>query len=330
MNTEHLPIIFFHKGYDPYIAFALWQARVTNPQSPIYLLGDESNDLSFLGISHVPFERYPGRRDEFIALYRHFSTHELEWERLCFERHFHLADFVKREGIGPFLYLDSDVLLMMNAAQFLPFWRERDAGGIPGLYGSCYYVSASVADNFCSFMIDRYRDGQQIEAWRKAYEQQAPGATSANISDMVLSHMFLERAGLRVLDLREPRDGIAFNTSFLASQTEPVSVAWTSDGNGVCSTVNGQLVRWASLHFLGWSKRYASAFVPWSWPLVRCFLRPNYRRNFKKLVQHAYYGRRFKRSITRSAGGSLANTVTVAGATESPKPQARTAAPLSQ
>jgi hypothetical protein len=297
MNTGHLPIIFFHKGYDPYIAFALWQARLTNPQSPIYLLGDKSNDLSFLGIKHVPFERYPGRRDEFVALYRHFSTHELECERLCFERHFHLADFVTRERIGPFLYLDSDVLLMMNLAQFLPFWRERDVGGIPGLYGTCYYDSASVADNFCSFMLERYRDDRQIESWRQAYEHQTPGAVSANISDMVLSHMLLERAGLRSFDLREPRDGIAFNTSFLVSETEPMSVSWTPGGKGVCSIVNEEVIRWASLHFLGWSKRYASAFTTWSAPLGRCFLKPDYRRNLKKLIQHLHYGRRLKRSI---------------------------------
>src|SRR5712691_2337449 len=133
MKTDHLPIIFFHKGYDPYLAFALWQARRTNPHSPIYLLGDKTNELASLGITHVRYDRYPGRRDEFVALYRHFSDHELECERLCFERHFHLADFVQRKRIGPFLYLDSDVLLMMDMMQFLPLWREYDVGGIPGL-----------------------------------------------------------------------------------------------------------------------------------------------------------------------------------------------------
>src|SRR5207245_1684853 len=75
------------------------------------------------------------------------------------------------------------------------------------------------------------------------------------------------------------------------------SVCRGPDGQGVCTVVNGQLLRWASLHFVGWSKRLASAFVPWSPPLLRCFLRPHYRRNIKKLIQHLYFGRRFKRSI---------------------------------
>src|SRR4051812_19695542 len=121
------PIIFFHKGYDPYIAFALWQARQTNPETPIFLLGDETNDLSFLGINHVHVRDFPGRNAEFVAGYEHLSLHELSCERLCIERWFHLEAFIRQHGFDEFTYLDSDVLLLTPLASLLAVLPACDA-----------------------------------------------------------------------------------------------------------------------------------------------------------------------------------------------------------
>jgi len=290
------PIVFFHRGYDPYIAFALQQARVTNPQSPVYLLGDETNDLSHLGVTHVPYRNYPGRSKEFIAAYQHFSCHELACERLCFERHFHLADFVQRERIGPFLYLDSDVLLLVNLRPLLPTWRQYDIAGTPGMWCSCYYGEPALTSAFCDFMLERYRDPGQLEAWRRQYGVQRLDVSNPGINDMVLSGMFLERSGLRHLHLEQPRDRLVFNTSFLRSEHEHIPIARGPDGR-IYALIDGRSVQLGSLHLIGSSKRWASAFVDWSGALVRCFLKPNYRRNFKKLIKHYYFGRRFKRGI---------------------------------
>lgn len=305
MNAKHISerrhpppaIIFFHKRYDPYIAFALWQARTTNPQSPVYLLGDQTNDLSFLGIHHVPFGRYPGRSREFIALYEHFSPHELECERLCIERYFHIADFVEQERIGPFIYLDSDVLLLMDLSSFVPAWQEYDIAGTPGLYGACYYRRRGVPREFCEFILERYRDSSQIETWRNDWRSPGPGRPRVPVQDMLLSRMFLEETGLRCLDLCQPRDGIAFNSNFLVTEKQCLPVFRHPTEPGVFAELNGRHVRMACLHFGGWSKRLASGFVDWSWPLVRCFFKPNYRRNLKKLVQYYYFGRALRRRI---------------------------------
>jgi hypothetical protein len=43
-----IPIFFVHKTNSSYLKYALKQARKFNPDSPIYLLGDESNN-------HYPF-----------------------------------------------------------------------------------------------------------------------------------------------------------------------------------------------------------------------------------------------------------------------------------
>ncbi len=296
-NPPSPAIVFFHKGYDPYIAFALWQARATNPQSPVYLLGDRTNDLSFLGVRHLPFERYRGKSREFLNLYQHFSPHELACERLCIERYFHIADFVAREGIGPFIYLDSDVLLLMNLTSLVPVWQQYDLAGTPGLFGACYYHQPGLMEEFCDFILARYRDPAQVEAWRSAWYFPQAGEPRTAVQDMLLSQMFLQRTNVRCLDLRQPRDGVAFNPNFLLTEQECLRVLRHPNRPGVYAEVKGQLARMACLHFGGWSKRFASAFVSWSWPLVRCFFRPNYRRNLKKLIQYYYFGSKFRRSI---------------------------------
>jgi hypothetical protein len=301
-------IIFFHKGYDPYIAFALWQARRTNPRSPVYLLGDRTNDLAFLGIRHVRFDRYLGRNRDFLGLYQHFSPHELDCERLCIERYFHMADFVEREGIGPFIYLDSDVLLLMDLASFLPAWQTYDVAGAPGLFGMCYYTRPGLVGEFCDFILERYNDAAQIDAWGAGWHAPGPGEQRVAVNDMLLAQMFLKRTGLRYQDLREPRDGVAFNPNFLLSEQECLRVLRHPARPGVYAEMKGQLVQTPCLHFVGWSKRFESAFVDWSWPLVRSFLKPNYRRNLKKLLQHYYFGRKFRTGIpVASRRGSFLN-----------------------
>lgn len=48
------PIIFFYHGFEPCLAFTLWQARQTNPHSQVDLLGHGANNLNSLGINHAP------------------------------------------------------------------------------------------------------------------------------------------------------------------------------------------------------------------------------------------------------------------------------------
>jgi hypothetical protein len=294
-----VPILFFFKGYDPYIAFALWQARQRNPGAPIYLLGDESNDLSLLGIRHVRFRDYPGKRDQLVDAYQHLSVHELECERLCIERWFHLAAFVEQQRMDQFIYLDSDFLLTMGMDSLLPTWREYEVAGIPGFYGACYFGRRQLLGEFCDYVLDLYRDAGQVERWRQAYEFSVrhPGAPAANVSDMLLSEMFLAARNSRCLDLRQPRHGIVFNDNFIRNGEQPLEVFRRAEDEAIYARVDGQMTRLAGLHFIGWSKRLLSAFTGWSRPLVRCFLKPNYRRNMKKLMQHYYFGLRFRRQI---------------------------------
>ena len=60
-----VPIILFHSGFDPYLAFTIWQAKRTNPSAPVWLIGDETNGLISLGARHFLKAQHASRRDEF-------------------------------------------------------------------------------------------------------------------------------------------------------------------------------------------------------------------------------------------------------------------------
>ncbi|MDB6109128.1 MAG: hypothetical protein JWR69_878 [Pedosphaera sp.] len=300
------PIIFFHKGFDPYIAITLWQARRTNPDTPIYLLGDATNDLSSLGIIHVNYQEHMGRRDEFVSVYQHFSPHELECERLCIERWFFLEAFLRERGIERCVYLDSDLLLLMNLGSLAPAWDGFDVAGAPLFFGICYFSKPQIIKEFCDYILAVYRDAGQIEKWRVWFEdiqKQGWEEGVAGVSDMTLSRMFIERSQLKCFDLRRSFDNTVFDISFCGI-TGPGDLsgklAWNKTGHYYEGTSGGVKSRLACLHCWGTSKRYSSAFTGWDFPLVRSFFKPNYRRNFKKLLQHAYYGWRFRRAL-RSA-----------------------------
>lgn len=300
------PIIFFHSGFDPYISFALWQAKKTNPGSEVILLGDHTNDVSCLGIRHVPYSNNPGRRDEFVSIYKHFSHHELECERLCIERWFYLAAFVEKEKIDQFFYLDSDVITLLDLSELIASWGDCLAAGVPHFYGSSYISKRKLVTDFCDCIISLYHDPAQIDKWQHNFETKGntdkhTGASSVN--DMALCKLYEKQAGFSCVDLREPHNGVLFDENIILHENilhcpKGFKQAFRDPKTGSYFVVKkGQPARLACLHFAGNTKRYESAFVEWSKPLLRSFFKPNYRRNIKKLIQYAFYGWQYKKHI---------------------------------
>jgi hypothetical protein len=299
------PIIFFHQGFDPYMAFTLWQARQTNPGSPIYLLGDGANDLNSIGVNHVHFRDHPGRSVEFIAAYRHLSGHELECERLCFERWFHLDAFLAKTGIEEFYFLDSDYFLLMDLDEARKDWSPCEMAGAPA-WAFSYFKHRDIVKNFCDFTIRSFQDKPLFEAWEKTYRAGSdlfPPAGIMNASDMLLWLLFIRQSGLAHLDLRIPRAGVVFDDVIdgangfrmrhgfkqLTRRNEMFFGHYEK---------TGEPVRFAGLHLGGkYPKRLGPLFTGWRLPLLRSCWRPNHRRNLRKLFLIAQYSWRMRKNF---------------------------------
>jgi hypothetical protein len=297
------PIIFFHQGFEPYLAFTLWQARKTNPRSPIYLLGDDSNDLTSLGVSHLRFGDFAREGREFVSVYRHLSGHELACERLCFERWFYLMTFLREAHLNEFCFLDSDYLLLKNLEELRGLWQGYDMAGAPA-WAFCYFRNPQVIDRFCSLVMDRYRDENQIREWMKPVPGQitTPGATQW-ISDMRLWLMLFEQPGITRLDLRSPHDGIVFDGSLEAAEGfqmrdghKKLTIGEKAVFGSLEST--GQSVQFAGLHLLGkFPKRLPPLFTGYPVELLRACSRPRLFRNWWKLAQMWSYCRQRRKQF---------------------------------
>lgn len=300
------PLIFFHSSFDPYLAFTLWQARCSNPGSPIWLIGDDTNDLSAMGVRHFRFADYAQKRDEFVKLYRHFSGHQMENERLCFERWFYLEAVLKETGTEEFFAMDSDVFLLIDL-ESLPVFRRKDfdiAGGPPWGFGR--FVRRGLISEFCDYTLERYRDPAQLADWERRYkagEDFNPPEGIYNVCDMALWRMFIRDRNLKILDLREPWDGLVVCGGFSSAagfrmRGKFKEIARENDGYYGFHEKSGAKIRFVLLHFQGkYPKRLQPLFVGWPGPVLRACWRPSYRRNLRKMWLIASYSWRVRKKF---------------------------------
>jgi len=153
---DYLPIVFIHRSNSDHLKYAFKQARTSNPNSPIYLLGDTTNN-KYDYIEHRAFGDYFEGATQFAEVYRHYSTHGTEFELICFQRWFILRDFLVQNQISRCLYLDSDTMLYANVSddrskfdrfEFTLCWRT---------IGCVFFLQKLEGlENFCQFLLDLY------------------------------------------------------------------------------------------------------------------------------------------------------------------------------
>ena len=167
-------------------------------------------------------------------------------------------------------------------------------------------IGADVIARFCAFMLDRFRDEEQIRRWETAYRAGGdlfPPEGIHNVSDMLLWMMFIREAGIRHLDLRIPRNGVVFDGLIDGSQGFRMRNGFKelTRRNGALTghyEQTNQDVRFAGLHLCGkYPKRLGPVFTGLPLPLVRACFRPNYRHNLRLLLLIALHSSRIKRGF---------------------------------
>lgn len=166
MTNNPVPIIVFHKGYAPYLETCLKQAKKTNPDSRIILLGDKANaHIDY--VDHFSADDYPGFR-QFKPLYRHVSHLPVWLEHLWIQRWFVMRDFAREQGISRFLHIDTDVLLFCNISQESPRFDEFDMTFARWdenrLLAHCLLLNRiEFLDEFCQYITDIYQDDSDFQ-----------------------------------------------------------------------------------------------------------------------------------------------------------------------
>lgn len=119
------PVILIHRGNSFYLAHTIAQARSSNPESRLILLGDRSNSF-YLGVEHHRYEDHFEEAREFAKLftYEYFPTYQYPWILFCHQKYFALRDFVRAQGIDQFLLIDSDVMIYEPIGPYFEHYKD--------------------------------------------------------------------------------------------------------------------------------------------------------------------------------------------------------------
>ena len=306
-NTKEAPcIIYFHEGFSPYLPFALRQARRSNPSARIILLGDSQNRFQEIQYEHHLLSDYDGRHQEFSECYRHFHPGHLGDERRCIERWIYLSEFLKKQQIEEFLFLDSDMLLFSDIREILLTTQGYDAAGAPMFWAFCFFLKKNLVGNFTDWIFQQYRNPAVIEKWGAAFRRHLAGEKeqAGIIQDMALAKMFIEEKGIRVLDLTQPANGKIVDSGRLGGAFQhgrkDVDLLFQQEAGGPVETViGGNTLALTAVHVAGFYKNHIPGLTGWSWPVVKSFFRPNYRRNIKQLFLYGLNGLRYRGYLRR-------------------------------
>jgi len=300
-------IIYFHEGFSPYLPFTLRQARISNPDARIILLGDSQNRIQGIQYDHHLLSDYERRHQEFLDCYRHFHPGHLGDERRCIERWIYLSEFLKKQKIEEFLFLDSDMLLFCDVGEILSTSRGYDAAGAPMFWAFCCFLKKNLIADFADWIFQQYRDPEVIKKWETAFRRHLAGEKErgAIIQDMALAKMFIEEKGIRVLDLTQPNGGRVVDSGRLGGafqqKRKDVDILFQKKAGGAIETVIGGItLTLTAVHVAGFYKNHMPGLTGWSWAIFRSFFRPNYRKNMKQLFLYGLNGSRYRRYLGRS------------------------------
>jgi hypothetical protein len=254
-----IPIIFFHFKNPPYLKYSLKQAACFNPESVIYLLGDETND-HYPVISHVMAKQYEKDTEDFASVYEHLSANGFQYELNCFLRWFYIRAFCRERKIEEFIYLDSDVLLFQNVSELTPYFRAfhiANTSAHTGVPAFTYFKNYAALDSFCNYLMYAYTNAHAKKETARLYEIfLAQTASIDGISDMTLFHLYFRDHPTETGKIDLINNELAIDVNISESNGYETrrglkNIHW-QNGLPYCKQlITGQLIRFISLHYQG-------------------------------------------------------------------------------
>ena len=298
----NIPIVFTHFGKSNFLELAINQAKFSNPESQIYLLGDDTNLYLSDFCNHQQFSKYSECDTSFKEVYQHFSTNSYEFEYFCFKRWFVLLDFMKTNNLGWICATDSDYMLYGDVSAYLTAQlanHEYTAGYcIPEQpYDSFYwsgsghvsFISKDFLEDFCAFVIHSYKC--DFSLLQQKIDYHVKNNILGGICDMTLLYLYYIKNEDAVFNLLIPfnrevfDNNIGYSSNF--SQDEYYcknglkDIEFIANKAHVLSTKNEKII-FLGLHFQGGAKSKMCDFYTGKLNLI--FLKLKYN-NWKNAIK---------------------------------------------
>lgn len=250
-----IPIIFIHYGDSDYLKYSLMQAKKSNPQSDVMLIGYRINERYDLA-RHENITDYDESAKDFAKYYVHLSPNGYDYELFCFQRWFILRDFLKKNKIRKCFYIDSDVLLFENVSK-MEFEHAYCSSG-----GHSSMNTPAGLENFCAFIKEHYREPSFVEYMKNLFHQ---SGNRRNIGDMFFFRLYAQQFPDRVHNLSEIHNQAIFgpniNKPKMFEEWQGRKKVYIINGNPCSKHLpSNQWIRFNSLHFQGSAKQYMEYF----------------------------------------------------------------------
>lgn len=187
MSSTPVPIIYCHIGGFPgYLYRVIESARFFNPQSPIYLISDQSGlDLDTLRVEVVSTESlHSPIHAQFVEHYVHLSSVKPTFARFCIERWFFVGEMVRRIGSGRAAHLDSDGMLFHDVGVSFPFVSTDPYFLCSKIVGPALTFINKPIDPYLEMIVSRYRDKAFLESYRARNLEAETKGSMVNLDDM--------------------------------------------------------------------------------------------------------------------------------------------------
>lgn len=194
-----VPIVFIHRGSGGdfnYLNYAALQARLSNPDTAIYVIGDQAalESLVVPAVELIPLEGLVDSGLPLRSVYEHYRVNSAEYTLFCMERWFYLRAFMEREGFQRALHLDCDVMLYTDVSRELgAVFDTCDLTLSLGHSTHTTSIRLTAVDRLCELMLATYRDSSKLgeirDRWTKA---EASGERWEGVGDMY----FIKQLGL--------------------------------------------------------------------------------------------------------------------------------------
>jgi hypothetical protein len=258
---EPLPIVFIHLFNSNYLPFTLGQAKMKNMQSPVIIIGDDTNNILPFA-THVHMNRYCKQAIEFQKIYKHFSPNGFIYEQFCFLRWFLLRDFMLAHGLKRVMHVDSDVLLYVDVNQEQENWKDYELSLINGdCAGNMFVNSTKALEELCTIIWDMYA-APGADAKLAAILEARRRNNRQAVNDMVPLRAFYDANRHRVAEMTglQP-DGSYWDANVHLDEGFEMQDGrkryWFQDGRAYCRHVATSRDIWfKSLHFQGIAKTH--------------------------------------------------------------------------
>lgn len=279
-----IPIVIFHiGGNQPYFLNCV---TISSKKHTVYLIGDDTNKNTFKNNKKVHFfhinELESEETEKFKRCFVNYSNNNHNYEMVCYLRVFYLKTLFEKTQIPWMFHTDSDCILLENINNIFthPVQVSYSIQNMENKYHMVGSIHNSLLDiEFCNKFIqlcfDIYDNRTKFELINQKIQWHKTTGTPGGICDMTLYYLlYSEKIIENIVDLNVP---ILVDDEYLTFDHN-VSDAYGHNGeytyekqNGIKTiikkgkcyyfkTVNGQLIKTASIHYQGRAKQILEKF----------------------------------------------------------------------